>query len=160
MMTARDKFFARLKELGLADEYDKVGGGPVGKVMEDDSIVVLVHYECENDGYDELHYPPFEELWKNEGFRKACKEDFYDSDDDKFVAQLAYWLDIHRNGAKCPLYPADVYFVASGLETEAITFKDDEKTELLITLLKDVGELWGEEIHGRVSVGDEAMTEF
>lgn len=143
-MTAREKFEARLKELGLYDEWvtckDKVG-----KVMEDGSIVILIHYEEEGDPYNEIHYPSFEELWKNEGFRNNCKQDFYCHEDDHFVAKLAYWLDIHTNGAECPLFPVDVYFTASGLETEVIEFKDDTAPdpERLTNIIRELAEMCG-----------------
>lgn len=143
-MTARDKFEARLEELGLYDEWmscrDKVG-----KVMEDGSIVILIHYEDEGDPYNEIHYPSFEELWKNEGFRNQCKQDFYCHEDDHFVAKLAYWLDIHTNGAECPLFPVDVYFTASGLETEVIEFKDDPAPdpERLTNIIRELAEMCG-----------------
>lgn len=122
-MTAREKFEARLKELGLDGEY-----GPddhVGKFLEDGSIVVLVHIQSDpTDGYTEFRYPPFEEMWKDSRFREECKENFYDSDDDHFVAELAYWLDIHKNGAKCPLTPVDAYW-AGAPETEWFNYEDD-----------------------------------
>lgn len=143
-MTAREKFEARLKELGLYDEWvtckDKVG-----KVMDDGSIVILIHYEEDGDPYNEIHYPSFEELWKDEGFRNNCKQDFYCHEDDHFVAKLAYWLDIHTNGAECPLFPVDVYFTASGLETEVIEFKDDTAPdpERLTNIIRELAEMCG-----------------
>lgn len=144
-MTAREKFIARLEELGLYEEW-KSSGAMAGKVLDDGSIVILVHYEYDNDPYDELRYPPFEELWKNESFRNECKQDFYCHEDDHFVAELAYWLDIHTNGAKCPLFPVDVYFPASGLETEVIEFKDDPKApdpERLTNIIRELAEMCG-----------------
>lgn len=148
-MTAREKFEARLKELGLYDEWMSCGD-KVGKVMEDGSIVILIHYEgTEGDPYNEIHYPSFEELWKNENFRNECKEDFYCHEDDHFVAKLAYWLDIHKNGAECPLFPVDVYFTASGLETAIIEFKDDPITpdpERLTNIIRELAEMCGIEL--------------
>ena len=131
-MTAREKFEARLKELGLDSQY-----GPddhVGCFLEDGSIVVLVHVQSDpTDGYSEFHYPPFEEMWKDARFREECKQNFYDSDDDHFVAELAYWLDIHKNGAKCPLTPVDAYW-AGAPETEWFNYEDDELKKYEVTL--------------------------
>lgn len=126
-MTAREKFEARLKELGLESEYAK--DGHVGKVMDDGSIVVLVHIENEpGDGYTEFRYRPYEELWKDPQFREKIKNEFYESDDDHFVAELAYWLDIHKNGAKCPLFPVDLYW--AGIECEYFDYEDDSPINL------------------------------
>lgn len=126
-MTAREKFEARLKELGLESEYAM--DGHVGKVMDDGSIVVLVHIENEpGDGYTEFRYEPYEELWKDPQFREKIKNEFYDSTDDHFVAELAYWLDIHKNGAKCPLFPVDLYW--AGIDCEYFDYEDDKEIEL------------------------------
>lgn len=123
-MTAREKFEARLKELGLESEYSK--GGHVGKVMDDGSSVVLVHIEDEpGDGYTEFRYKPYEELWKDPQFREKIKKEFYESDDDHFVAELAYWLDIHKNGAKCPLFPVDLYW--ADIDCEYFDYEDDKE---------------------------------
>lgn len=124
-MTAREKFIARLKELGLYDEWRT--GDKAGKIMDDGSIVVLVHYEWDpSDSYDEFHFPPFDEMWKNESFRKECASSYLEHTDDKFVADLARWLE-YGPGCHydCPLWPVDAYPQGGGLETEVITFKDD-----------------------------------
>lgn len=122
-MTAQEKFEARLKELGIYNQYGQ--DDHVGTFLPDGSIVVLVHIQSDpTDGYSEFHYPPFEEMWKNPRWREACKHNFYDSDDDHFVAELAYWLDIHKNGAKCPLFPVDAYW-AGDMEGEWFDFEDD-----------------------------------
>lgn len=146
-MTAREKFEARLKELGLYDEW-KTCGDKVGKVMEDGSIVILIHYEgTEGDPYNEIHYPSFEELWENESFKKECMSDFFEHDDDKFVASLARWLEYGPGcGYECPLFPVDVYFPANGLETESIEFKDDPITpdpERLTNIIRELAEMCG-----------------
>lgn len=130
-MTAREKFEARIKELGLEKDY--AIDGHVGAVLPDGSVVVLVHMDCEKDDpYTELRYPPYEELWKNPRFRQACKEEFYSScvDNDKFVADLARWLDIHNSGDKCPLLPVDLYWLPGGFETEWFNYKDDSPINL------------------------------
>ena len=127
-MTAREKFIARLKELGLYGVWPTEDH--VGKVMEDGSIVVLIHVETDpHDTYTEIHYPPFEEVWKNEVSKRRLKQEFYYSDDDHFVAELAYWLDIHNNGAKCPLSPVDLYWAGID-EVSAFDYEDDPEIEL------------------------------
>lgn len=141
-MTAQEKFEARLKELGLESEYAK--DGHVGKVMDDGSIVVLVHIENEpGDGYTEFRYKPYEELWKDPQFREKIKNEFYESDDDHFVAELAYWLDIHKNGSKCPLFPVDLYWLTSKdgktFESFWTNYQDDVPTaeEIIINLVAE-----------------------
>lgn len=129
-MTAREKFYARVKELGLYGQY-----GPddhVGTFLPDGRIVVLVHIQSDpTDGYSEFIFPPFEEMWKDPEWRQSCKENFYDSDDDHFVAELAYWLDIHKNGAKCPLHPVDAYW--SGFDSAMwFDYQDDKTAEEII----------------------------
>lgn len=129
IMTAREKFYARLKELGLDSQYG--GDDHVGTVLPDGRVVVLVHIQSDpTDDYSEFIYPPFEELWKDEEFRKKCKENFYESDDDHFVAELAYWLDIHKGGCKCPLYPVDLYW--TGVECNWFNYGDDLTAEEII----------------------------
>lgn len=56
--------------------------------------------------------------------KRRLKEEFYHSDDDHFVAELAYWLDIHMNGAKCPLFPVDLYWAGID-EVSAFDYQDD-----------------------------------
>lgn len=131
-MTAREKFEARLKELGLEEQYNSVGD-MVGKVLDDGRVVVLVHYEWERDDpYTELIYPPYEELWKDEKFRQACKREFYINCDgnDEFIAKLAKWLDLHEDWTKCPLLPCDLYWL--GVETSWQNYQDDDTAEEII----------------------------
>lgn len=133
-MTAQEKFEARLKELGLQAEYDTTGD-MVGKVLDDGRIVVLVHYEWERDDpYTEFMYPPFDELWKEENFRKACKEEYYTNCDGnyEFVAKLALWLDLHKDWTKCPLFPCDLYWLPSGFEIYWKNYSDDDTAEEII----------------------------
>lgn len=146
-MTAREKFIARLKELGLYDEWVSCEDR-VGKVMEDGSITILIHYEWEeSDPYNEIHYPSFDKLWENDGFRKNCMSDFFEHEDDKFVAALARWLEYGPGcGYKCPLFPVDVYFAASGLETKIIEFKDDPAVpdpERLTNIIFELADMCG-----------------
>lgn len=129
-MTAREKFEARLKELGLDVEYDTTGD-MVGTVLDDGRVIVLVHYEWERDDpYTELVYPPYEELWKDEKFRQACKDEYYANCDGnyEFIAKLAMWLDLHRDWNKCPLFPCDLYWLPGGFETSWRNFEDDQET--------------------------------
>lgn len=121
-MTAKEKFEARLKELGLWDEW-QMGAERVGIVCLDGTIIILSHY-CDDDPYTEDEFPPFSELRKNENFRKECWNDFSCHTDSKFVADLARWLS--GKTEICPLYPVDVYLPANGLEISSEEFKDDE----------------------------------
>ena len=129
-MTAQEKFEARLKELGLWKDYGV--DDHVGTVLPDGRIIVLVHIQSDpDDKYTEYRYPPFEELWKNPEFRERCKQNFYESDDDHFVAELAYWLDIHKKGTKCPLAPVDLYW-AEAPEAMWFDYGDDLTAEEII----------------------------
>ena len=136
-MTAQEKFEARLKELGLEADYAK--DGHVSKVMDDGSIVVLVHMEEKDDPYTEIHYPPFEDLWKNPVFREACKNEFYvNSDDDKFIRDLACWLDIHTHWFKCPLFPVDLYWLPGGFESKYFDYEDDPEPQTAEEIIKNL----------------------
>ena len=133
-MTAQDKFYARLKELGLDDDYDATGD-MVGTVLDDGRVVVLIHYEWESgDPYTEITYPSYEDLWKNENFRRACKEEYYTNCDGnyEFIAKLAMWLDLHKDWTKCPLFPCDLYWLPNGFETSWRNFEDDATAEEII----------------------------
>lgn len=132
-MTAREKFEARLKELGLEVEY--ATDDHVGTVLPDGTVVVMVHIEGEKDDpYTEIHYPPYEELWKDENFRNACKEEYYTNCDGdyEFIAKLAQWLDLHKDWTKCPLWPVDLYWLPSRFETSWQNFQDDDTAEEII----------------------------
>lgn len=132
-MTAQEKFEARVAELGLEADYEI--DGHIGAVLPDGSIVVLVHLEYEKDDpFTELHYPSYEELWKNPEFRDACKKEFYPncSGNDEFIAKLACWLDLHRDYDKCPLFPVDLYWLPSGFESSWFNYEDDLSAEEII----------------------------
>lgn len=122
-MTAKEKFEARLKEVGLYEEWKNGNDEHVGKVLEDGTIVVLTHYDHDGEGFHEDRFPSFEDLRQNETFRKECWEDFSCHDDDKFVADLACWLTGKKKD--CPLFPVDVYWPANDLELYSIEFADD-----------------------------------
>ena len=123
-MTAKQKFEARLKELGLYEEWKKQGECGKVAVEREDGIILLVH-ENDEDKFTEEHFPTFSELRKNPKFVEECKEEWYtDWDDDRFVRNLACWLDGYSD--ECPLFPVDVYFPGNQMMTEWKDFEDDE----------------------------------
>lgn len=123
-MTAKEKFEARLKGLGLYEEWVKQGECGKVAVEREDGIILLVH-ENDEDKFTEEHFPTFSELRKNPKFVEECKKEWYaDWDDDKFVRNLACWLDGYSN--ECPLFPVDVYFPGNEMMTEWKDFDDDE----------------------------------
>lgn len=132
-MTAKEKFEARLKELGLWEKWQK-GAEHVGAVCLDGTIIILSHY-CDDDPYTEDEFPPFNELRKNEQFRKECWNDFSCHKDSKFVADLARWLS--GKTEICPLYPVDVYLPANGLEISSKVFEDDKDEPIDLELDTD-----------------------
>ena len=123
-MTAKQKFEARLKELGLYEEWTKQGECGKVAVEREDGIILMVH-ENNKDKFTEEHFPTFSALRKNPKFVEECKEEWYaDWDDDKFVRNLACWLDGYSD--ECPLFPVDVYFPGNQMMTEWKDFEDDE----------------------------------
>ena len=134
-MTAQEKFEARLRELGLEGQYED--DGHVGAVLPDGRVIVLVHIEYEDgDPYSEFEYPPYDELWKNEKFRQACKDEYYEySADDEFIANLARWLDIHGKNDKCPLFPVDLYWLGVPA-TKWFNYEDDLRAEEIINAMR------------------------
>ena len=123
-MTAKQKFEARLQELGLMEEWKKQGEFGKVAVEREDGIILLVH-ENDEDRFTEEHFPTFSELRKNPKFVEKCKEEWYtDWDDDRFVRNLACWLDGYSD--ECPLFPVDVYFPGNQMMTEWKDFEDDE----------------------------------
>lgn len=126
-MTAKQKFEARLQELGLMEEWKKQGECGKVAVEREDGIILLVH-ENDEDKFTEEHFPTFSELRKNPKFVEECKEEWYAYwDDDKFVRNLACWLDGYSD--ECPLFPVDVYFPGNEMMTEGNDFGDDENEE-------------------------------
>lgn len=123
-MTAKEKFEARLKELGLMEEWTKQGKCGRVAVEREDGIILMVH-ENNKDKFTEEHFPTFSALRKNPKFVEECKEEWYaDWDDDRFVRNLACWLDGYSD--ECPLFPVDVYFPGNEMMTEWKDFEDDE----------------------------------
>ena len=124
-MTAKQKFEARLQELGLMEEWEKQGECGKVAVEREDGIILLVH-ENDEDKFTEEHFPTFSELRENPKFVEECKEEWYANyDDDKFVRNLACWLDGYSN--ECPLFPVDVYFPGNEMMTEWKDFEDEEE---------------------------------
>lgn len=126
-MTAKQKFEARLDALGLMEEWKKQGECGKVAVEREDGIILLVH-ENDEDKFTEEHFPTFSELRKIPEFVEECKGEWYaDWDDDKFVRNLACWLDGYSD--ECPLFPVDVYFPGNEMMTEWKDFEDDEDDE-------------------------------
>lgn len=138
-MTAQEKFEARVKELGLKADY--ISDDHIGAVLPDGKVVVLVHIKGESDDpFTEFIYPPYDELWKDEKFRQACKENFYGQTDNyEFEAKLAYWLDIHKFD-KCPLAPVDLYWVGAKA-LHWFNYEDDQTAEDIIKKLVEENRL-------------------
>lgn len=150
-MTAREKFIKRLEEEGLYEKW-KACGDFAGKVCEDGTPVLFVHYEWDaDDGYNEIHYPSLAELRDIESFREYCEDTFYENDDDKFVADLARWL--HYQDDKCPLYTEDLYFSGEPYKTKCITFEDDpdDDANLIVEMVRYLGEKTGKEVNGIIN---------
>ena len=159
-MTAKQKFEARLKELGLYEEWIKKGECGKVAVEREDGIILLVH-ENNEDKFTEEHFPTFSELRKNPKFVEKCKEEWYtDWDDDRFVRNLACWLDGYSD--ECPLFPVDVYFPGNEMMTEGKDFEDDEdedeeeyQSELelnktLISLMQSFQKLYRNQLCGMI----------
>jgi len=119
-MKAEEKFNARLKELGLFEEWLNDNDNKVG-IDTGEEIIILYYSE---DEYSELHFPPFGCLRMNDKFVKQCKNVFYCDESYEFVSKLANWLEFGK--CNCPLFPVDAFYCACGLETKIIEFKDDE----------------------------------
>lgn len=123
-MTAREKFEARLHELGLYNDWVEQGGlGRVGIESERDGeevIIILVH-EDEDDKYTEFTYPPIWDLEQSETFRKKALSEFVDAGDETFVRNLIRWYV--KPSCKCPLFPVDVYFLWD--DYDWFNFEDD-----------------------------------
>lgn len=151
-MTAREKFIARLKELGLYEEWRSIGDF-AGKVIKDGVVLVFCHYEHDpKDNYTESRYPSYDELRDIEAFRKECEDRFYENDDDKFVAALARWL--HYEKDECPLYPVDLYWSELDLGEEVITFEDDPAdvfTESIVEMVRYIAEKTGKDVNGEIN---------
>ena len=126
-MTASEKFDARLKELGIYDNWCQQGC--VGRVgaKTDKGISILVH-EDNDDRYTEFTYPPISEMQKHDSFRIKALNEFYvnfDFDED-FARKMIRWVANPNN--ECPLFPVDVYFLWN--EYQWSDFEDDENASV------------------------------
>lgn len=125
-LTAREKFDARLKELGIYDDWCEQGC--VGRVgaSTDKGISILVH-EDEDDRYTEFTYPAISEMQEHDSFRiKALSEFHVNFDfDEEFARKLIRWVANPKN--ECPLNPVDVYFLWSDYTWQ--DFEDDKEPE-------------------------------
>lgn len=126
-MKAYEKFEARLRELGLHDEWCQQG--KIGRVgtETDGRIIILVH-EDNNDKYTEFVYPPMSELEKDENFRNRALDEFAlpGWDDYMFIGKMYAWANDHQSH-DCPLNPVDVYFLSS---THLSADFEDDKEEV------------------------------
>lgn len=126
-LTAEEKFDARLKELGIYEDWCQQGCvGRVG-VETSEGIKILVH-EDEDDRFTEFTYPPMREMEKKDQFRIKALEEFYPamSDDKEFMSKLVRWVVNPAN--KNPLFPVDVYFLWSDYAWQ--DFVDDKPAEV------------------------------
>lgn len=125
-MTKEQKFEARLTEMGLLNEWNKIGRmGRVATTDANGNIILFVH-EDETDAYSEIHYPPFQVLRQNYKFVKNCILE-WKGYDEEFEKKLDDWLAYGMcSETGCPLDPVDVYFPADGLQTSYEDFEDDD----------------------------------
>lgn len=123
-MKAYEKFEARLRELGLYDEWCQQGScGKIAKETEDGIIILCNEGECDKV-FSETHFPPISEMEQDDAFRLNALYEFCDSADSDFVYKLCRWVS-RPTAHECPLYPVDVYFCWE----HAITnyFEDDKE---------------------------------
>lgn len=127
-LSAEEKFDARLKELGIYDDWCQQGCvGRVG-VETSEGVKIFVH-EDEDDRFTEFTYPPMREMEKSDQFRIKALEEFYPamSDDKEFMSKLVRWVANPAN--KNPLFPVDVYFLWSDYTWQ--DFVDDKPAEVV-----------------------------
>lgn len=146
-MTAKEKFEARLEELVLTGEWNKIGQrGRVAFYDDEGGIVLLIH-EDESDKYSEIWYPPYNKLRENETFVHRCMDEFVNHGDDKELAQkMLLWL--FKLTDNCPLHPVDVYWPADGMSDHYEDFEDDvdedgKEEEEYQTKIEDFSEFCG-----------------
>lgn len=156
-MTAKEKFEARLKELGLLNEWEVSCDTRIAMFDEDQSIILFVH-ESDDDKYSEIHYPPYAKLREDEEFRKECWDEFWDHDSEKFVSDIALWLT--KKTDKCPLFPVDVYFPGFGLRTFYHDFEDDKDEPIDLELDEDDYQTGIDENRGKVELMEKQLELF
>ena len=133
-MTKEQKFEARLTEMGLLNEWNKIGRmGRVATTDANGNIILFIHMD-DKDAYTEIHYPPLQVLRQNYKFVKGCILEWRNYDEE-FEKKLDDWLAYGMcSETGCPLEPVDVYFPADGLETFLQDFEDDKENVLSATL--------------------------
>lgn len=161
-MTAREKFIARLKELGIYEQWLKEDH--VGKVLDDGTIVVMIHVDTDpTDTYTEIRYPSYENVRKNPKSCRKLKEEFYGQGEPEFVAKLAYWLDLPDGKSECPLFPVDLYW-AQVEGADWFNYEDDEDEEEYQAFVEKTAEFAGWALntldHIRSVVCDAVKTEL
>ena len=141
-MTAREKFIARLKELGIYEQW--LREDHVGAVLPDGSVVVLIHVETDpQDTYTEIHYPPYEEIRKKPEDVQKLKNEFYGNGDDAFVGRLAYWLDFPDEKIDCPLFPVDLYWSQVD-DDHWFDYKDDDSpADIAKACIQEIADKFG-----------------
>ena len=124
--TAEDKFNARLKELGLLDEWESVGCiGRVG-TENNEGIFIMVH-EDSKDKYSEFKFPSMSEMSESDDFRMRALAEFHDHPDNDFIRKLVDWV-VCPSRKECPLFPLDVYFLWD--DAQVTDFEDDENASV------------------------------
>lgn len=122
--SASEKFEARLKELGLWEEWCKQGKCGRVATTTDFGIIILCNEGANDNIYTESWFPPMDTMQKDDAFRLNALAEFCGHHDNLFVYDLCLWV-ARPNEHKCPLFPADVYFIWD--KPEVIFFKDDEE---------------------------------
>lgn len=119
-MTAKEKFEARVEELGLMEEWATAPAEWIG-VETEKEIIVFVHFDDTDHFYSEYHYPRFDQMTREQV--DALTANFANDDEKpKFLVDLAKWC---AGNGSCPLFPCDVYPNIDPIEE--IEFEDDEK---------------------------------
>lgn len=123
-MTAKEKFEARVDELGL--DWNSINNGGFDGVETDKEIIVLVHYDHNDRFYSEYHYSRFDSMTRGQidtlTAHFASEYNWEDGGTNReFVTKLALWC---AGAGSCPLFPCDVYTNIDPIEE--IEFKDDE----------------------------------
>lgn len=153
-LTAEEKFDARLKELGIYEDWCQQGCcGRVG-VATSEGIKILVH-EDEDDRFTEFTYPPMREMEKSDQFRIKALGEFYPamSDDKEFMSNLVHWVANPAN--KNPLFPVDVYFLWSDYTWQDFVDDEEESKEVAEYKTCDVTEEYCEHCADHVILAGE-----
>lgn len=123
-MTAREKFEARLGDLGLWEEWCQQGRCGRIATTTDYGIIILCNEGTGDDNYTESLYPHISTMQKDDNFRLNALSEFCGHGDNQFVYDLCMWV-ARPNEYECPLFPVDVYFI---WDNPSVTFfKDDQE---------------------------------